>query len=257
MTQLPKPLIGLNVSGGLGDQIVYSKRHRMQLVNKKAQPHDAGSPAQLSWRTMFQKTVVLWHSLSPGEKREWESRGTANHMTGYDYFVSQALRPNPGIYLPLTGGIMAGDIDMNTSKIINLPDPVADQEPVTKKYYEDNPPATANVKTLAFTKDVAVTGNVAYAGFGFQPTSLIYYYEIYPTGCNSIVDANGDCVITFNDWNFLRAYKYDNTPVYNQKGVGTIVIATFVSYDVDGFTLIWSKVGSPTGTANIIVTAFL
>ncbi|GAI43353.1 unnamed protein product, partial [marine sediment metagenome] len=49
-------------------------------------------------------------------------------------FVSQCLRPNPGIYLPLQGGTMTGNIDMDTNRILDLPDPIVNQEPATKAY---------------------------------------------------------------------------------------------------------------------------
>ncbi|GAJ19563.1 unnamed protein product, partial [marine sediment metagenome] len=35
----------------------------------------------------------LWHALSPEEKAEWESAARPRHMTGYAWFLSQALRP--------------------------------------------------------------------------------------------------------------------------------------------------------------------
>ncbi|GAH97344.1 unnamed protein product, partial [marine sediment metagenome] len=55
---------------------------------------------------MYQKCAALWHTLSADEKQEWESLATPKHMTGFAYWQSQCLRPNPGIYLPLQGGTM-------------------------------------------------------------------------------------------------------------------------------------------------------
>jgi hypothetical protein len=74
----------------------------------------------------------LWHTLSDTEKATWESIARPFHMTGYAYYQSQCLRPNPGIYLPLAGGTMSGNIDMATKKILNLPAPVANEEPARK-----------------------------------------------------------------------------------------------------------------------------
>ena len=80
---------------------------------------------------MYQLAVELWHELSAAEKRTWEAAGTTRHMTGYAWFISQALRPNPGIYLPLAGGAMQGIIVMGSHAITGLPDPSASQDPDT------------------------------------------------------------------------------------------------------------------------------
>lgn len=91
-------------------------------------PEDAKTPAQLSWRHMFNKCVDLWHTLSAAEQQEWERLARPKHMTGYAWYISQCLRPNPGIYLPLQGGTMSGDIDMAKHRILKLPAPTDPQE---------------------------------------------------------------------------------------------------------------------------------
>jgi len=40
--------------------------------------------------------------------------------------------------LPLAGGTMIGDINMNSNKIINLPTPVVNTDAATKQYVDDN-----------------------------------------------------------------------------------------------------------------------
>jgi len=89
---------------------------------------------------MWQLAADLWHQLSPAEQAVWERLGTQRNMTGYAWYMSQALRPNPGIYLPLAGGTMSGDVDMDGHAITDLPDPAADQDAATKKYHDDNLP---------------------------------------------------------------------------------------------------------------------
>jgi hypothetical protein len=59
---------------------------------------------------MVQLAISLWHLLSDTEKEAWETSARPHSMTGYNYFLSQALRPNPGIYLPLAGGTMTGNV---------------------------------------------------------------------------------------------------------------------------------------------------
>lgn len=77
---------------------------------------------------MFQKCRDLWHTLSPAEQQTWESLARRDHMTGYAYYMSLCLRPNPGIYLPLAGGTMQGDIDMAGHRLKSLPTPAADDD---------------------------------------------------------------------------------------------------------------------------------
>ena len=140
MAKLKKPLFSLDAKGGLGRAISFVKRGGRSVAEKKPEVPDARTLAQLSWRHMYQKAVVLWHALSAAEKQEWESLARAKHMTGFAWFISQALKPNPGLYLPLQGGKMAGDIDLDKHRIQKLPAPVGEQEPVTRKYFEDNIP---------------------------------------------------------------------------------------------------------------------
>ncbi len=139
MTKLKNPLLALSAIGRLGNAITFSRRGRRIIAETIAQPIDARSDLQLSWRHMYQKAVDLWHALSGEEKQEWESLARRRHMTGFAWFVSQCLKPNPGIYLPLQGGTMQGDIDMATHRLLDLPVPTADQEAATKKYVDDIP----------------------------------------------------------------------------------------------------------------------
>lgn len=83
---------------------------------------------------MFLKCTALWHALSAAEQAEWESLARPRHMTGYAYWQSQCLRPNPGIYLPLQGGTMAGNITMDKHRLLKLPAPTDAQEAVNKEY---------------------------------------------------------------------------------------------------------------------------
>lgn len=137
MTKLKNPLLSLRAVGRLAKDIAFTRRRGVNIVEKKPIPEDAKSLAQLSWRHMYQKAIALWHALSASEKQEWESLARPKHMTGFAWFVSQALKPNPGLYLPLQGGTMSGDIDMAKHHLLKLPDPTDDQEAARKKYVDD------------------------------------------------------------------------------------------------------------------------
>lgn len=135
MSKAKNPLLALGAIGRLGKAIVYTRRRKVDIVETSPFPEDAKSLAQLSWRHMYQKAVALWHALSATEKEDWESLARRHHMTGFAYFISQALRPNPGLYLPLQGGTMAGDIDMAKYHLLRLPVPAGAQEPLRVAEY--------------------------------------------------------------------------------------------------------------------------
>lgn len=132
MAKLKVPLLSLKAVGSITDFLTFDHRRRTHIVEKKPIPTDARSAAQLPWRHMFQKATALWLALSATEKQEWETLARRKRMTGYAWFISQALKPNPGLYLPLQGGSMQGTIDMVTHRILHLPAPIEDEEPARK-----------------------------------------------------------------------------------------------------------------------------
>lgn len=136
MAKLKLPFFSLDALGRFGKHVCFLKRLGGTIAEVKPETPDAHTLAQLSWRHMFQKVVALWHTLDAEERAVWESLARPRHMTGYAWFVSQALRPNPGIYLPLQGGTMQGDIDMASHFITTLPTPTDPLHPATKGYVD-------------------------------------------------------------------------------------------------------------------------
>ncbi|MBA7615190.1 hypothetical protein ES703_22468 [subsurface metagenome] len=130
MAKLKNPLLSLGAVGRLAKHLSLTRRRRQNIIEATPVIKDAKTLAQLSWRHMYQKAVALWQALSGAEKQEWESLARPKHMTGFAYFISLALKPNPGLYLPLQGGTMAGDIDMAKHRLLRLPAPVDAQEPM-------------------------------------------------------------------------------------------------------------------------------
>lgn len=120
MPKLRGPILSLGARGGLTKLFSLARRGGRHIIERKPIPTDAKSPAQLFNRHMFNKCIDLWHLLSEAEKAEWERLATPRHMTGYAWYISQCLRPNPGIYLPLQGGTMSGNIDMDGNLIDGL-----------------------------------------------------------------------------------------------------------------------------------------
>ncbi len=112
MAKLKAPLLSFLATGNLAKILAFRRRGKTTVAESYPFPMDRKSTEQLTWRTVFQMAVEWWHQLSPAEHLEWEALARPRHMTGYALFLSTALKPNPGIYLPLIGGAMKGDIDM-------------------------------------------------------------------------------------------------------------------------------------------------
>lgn len=125
-------LFGFDARGTIAKALTFRHRDQQTIAESKPIPKDARTSGQIAWRTMYQLCTDLWHTLTPAEQAIWESLARRQHMTGYAYYLSQCLRPNPGIYLPLAGGTMSGDIDMATHKVLALPAPATDNEPSRK-----------------------------------------------------------------------------------------------------------------------------
>jgi len=137
MTRIKGPLMSLGARGRLTRAITFLRRRKQNLVEETPVIKDVQSLAQLSWRHMYQKAVALWSALSVAEKEKWESLARPKHMTGFAWFMSQCLRPNPGIYLPLQGGTMQGAIQMDGYHIHGLPLPIHVQDPIRRQDYHD------------------------------------------------------------------------------------------------------------------------
>ena len=120
--------MSFDARNSIAHAISFVTRRKQHIVEKKPELKDVKSPAQLSWRHMYLKAVALWNALSAAEKQEWESLARPKHMTGFAWFMSQCLKPNPGIYLPLQGGTMQGNIDMAKNRLLKLPLPTDAQE---------------------------------------------------------------------------------------------------------------------------------
>jgi hypothetical protein len=119
LTKPKNPLFGFSARGTIGKVLTFRTRTNQTIAETKPIPTDARTSDQLAWRTMYQLATDLWHQLSPSEQATWRTMGVRHKLTGYAMFMSQALRPNPGIYLPLAGGTMDGEIDMGFYDLLN------------------------------------------------------------------------------------------------------------------------------------------
>lgn len=115
-------------------------------------------------------------------------------------------------------------------------------------------------KLISTTKDMTqATGNVAYTGFGFQPTSclasaqvaasLVQYVTAFAMSDSSLASMSNFFFnsILSQGTNFISMV--DSTVANGQT-------ATIASYDADGLTLAWTKTGTPTGTATLKIMCY-
>lgn len=112
----------------------------------------------------------------------------------------------------------------------------------------------------ALTRDMAATdGNVSYTGVGFVPKKITFYGNIDSTVGYTIgatigsSSTNNRCMYTLNA-SSTTLRQTASQCIFLYTGVGTYQAATLVSFDSDGFTLAWSKGGSPTGTGQFFYT---
>lgn len=108
------------------------------------------------------------------------------------------------------------------------------------------------------TRDMtSASGDVSYTGIGFKPTAMIAFANIHDSYAFStgMSDSNKASRLisaptnaTMRSYNFfILAYVTNDT---------NMQYATVKSYDNDGFTLTWTKAGSPTGTVGVGIMCF-
>lgn len=106
------------------------------------------------------------------------------------------------------------------------------------------------------TKDMTqASGDVSYTGYGFLPTGFIVFATVGTAGS---VGHSGATLVMWGIYkDFGQNYHMQTTYLIQMEPAsGSEQKATISSYDVAGFTLTWTKVGTPTGTANLNVFAF-
>lgn len=114
-------------------------------------------------------------------------------------------------------------------------------------------------KIITATRDYAgASGDVAYTGVGFVPTSVI---AIYGKSSATVGDGIG-VADSFGDEQSINNRQNNGTSnitaniIYSDIVSGGYQSAVLKTFDSDGFTLTWSKLGTPTGTMNIIFLCF-
>ncbi len=123
--------------------------------------------------------------------------------------------------------------------------------------------STKAAKIITLTRVLSVaSGTVAYVGVGFKPSAVQFTANASGVGYSSW--GGGDDGVIHNCFNallgvspFSAALQTTVSIVTGDNTAGTnYQVAAISSMDTDGFTLSWTKVGTPTATANITALCF-
>lgn len=120
---------------------------------------------------------------------------------------------------------------------------------------------TEKIFVSTTSRDVSVTGTQAITGIGFKPSAIQIMTTIASAvGTFSIgyFDGSNGGLIFDKHVEVANAYSHasNNLVIRMQVAFGAETNGFLTSFDSDGFTLNWTKSGSPTGTAQIKFMAF-
>ncbi len=117
-------------------------------------------------------------------------------------------------------------------------------------------PSLLNSKVLTAQRDSSdAAGDVSYTGSGFTPSALVCF-----AGCNDgTLDSSaswGVCSSDLTEYCISRYtnsdYVYTSNLLQGEVGTGNSSRATVKSWDADGFTLAYTKAGTPSGTLDLV-----
>lgn len=109
-------------------------------------------------------------------------------------------------------------------------------------------------KVISATRDMTAAGaptDVAYTGVGFKPTSIQAIAIVGGLKMPSIGFADSAKINSHLQQDPTDVWYIDDFLVWIYSSAGASQKAIVKSYDADGFTLTWTKTGSPTGTAQL------
>lgn len=121
------------------------------------------------------------------------------------------------------------------------------------------PEYAAGIKVYTLSRDLtASSGDVAYTDCGFKPSAIIFLSSSDGTAGMSIGmdDATNHYCVYYNQPTADNTFKVALSSIYIQPVNGAVQSALVKTMDAAGFTLTWTKTGSPTGTGSIYYMAF-
>lgn len=111
-----------------------------------------------------------------------------------------------------------------------------------------------------FTRSmVLASGTQTVTGIGFKPVAIFWMANHGSSGQHSwgFDDASAPRVLCDSHQLTADTYVYNQTiSIYNQGGGGSYYVGKINSFDSDGFTVGWTKIGAPTRLLDISYIAF-
>ena len=113
------------------------------------------------------------------------------------------------------------------------------------------------------TRDMtAASGDVAYTGYGFKPKAIIIASTMATVNIMSLGfgdEALSEMALISSPSGGLAGFGADTAKIVVLKQVPATDEQTAVlkTLDADGFTLTWTKTGTPSGTGTLIVLALM
>jgi hypothetical protein len=110
-----------------------------------------------------------------------------------------------------------------------------------------------------FDHDVSVDSAQGVTGIGFRPSSVIFLANVNTGGGNASIGfgnlTQDKCIMNVNEQT-PDAWSRATVSAFVMLGAAAENSFTVTSLDIDGFTVTWSKSGTPTGTARTMFMAF-
>lgn len=91
---IPWNLIGIEVSGDIGDLTIYTNRFGKKVAFPKSPPKKPPSPRQVFQRDSFRNAQAAWNSLTKQQKNNLEMAVLALSapLTGQNLYISAVIR---------------------------------------------------------------------------------------------------------------------------------------------------------------------
>ena len=118
------------------------------------------------------------------------------------------------------------------------------------------PSDTTAFKIGTFSRDSTTSsGTQAVTGVGFQPTQMIFFMDDDATAESSYGLDNGTTSTSVFSQT-ASAFNQGGSAIFDYEDVGKSYAGAVSAFGADGFTITWTKTGSPSGTLHVAYMAF-
>lgn len=113
-------------------------------------------------------------------------------------------------------------------------------------------PVSGGAKAVTFTRDMTTaTGTQAVTGVGFTPTAIVFVYTISGTAQEGVGFSDSSKAGRNRNYLSPTGWFVGAQAISASVSSGNYQIGDVSTYDSDGFTISWTKAGSPTGTLTV------